>query len=331
MASVLLPSLQRRDHRPDSRKIRIFERHVELCAMIAFGCGYLLAFSVHLVEHQVPRFKRTLVLGISVSIYRYRQYRAVLKGTKFKGKFMPYDWGLLPKKLSFEWLPYSEMFNEFSQELANIINDLTRYTHQLRAWRDVTSRLNEKGRLDVSIEFVDPLATIALNLPYAIRSRLIFAAAHLNHQAGKAKASRGWRDDLPLDEEIYFAQADATGRPWRTWNKLKTKIERISNRNYSEKTRNFRNTYNHRFSPKIVTGLTSMITRHVDPRTKRVSYGIGGAGPLTLKLVVELLEEQCQVCYKAFEAFQSLVREHEKDISAASAKMLAAMDIKTET
>ena len=47
--------------------------------------------------------------------------------------------------------------------------------------------------------------------------------------------------------------------------------------------------------------------------------------PLTLKLVVELLEEQCQHCYKAFESFQMLVQEQEKAISAAAAETLAAM------
>lgn len=76
-----------------------------------------------------------------MSTYRYRQYRAALKAIPFKGKFMPYDWGVLPKKLPFEWMPYSEMFKEFSQELANIVNDLTRYTHQLAAWRDVVDKL----------------------------------------------------------------------------------------------------------------------------------------------------------------------------------------------
>jgi hypothetical protein len=69
-----------------------------------------------------------------VSTYRYRQYRTALKGVPLKGKFMPYGWGALPKPLPIDWLAYSEMFKEFSQELANTINDLTRYTHQLTAW-----------------------------------------------------------------------------------------------------------------------------------------------------------------------------------------------------
>lgn len=49
------------------------------------------------------------------------------------------------------------------------------------------------------------------------------------------------------------------------------------------------------------------LTRLVGAESMKVSYGFGGTAPLALKLVVELLEEQCQHCYKAFESFQKLV------------------------
>ena len=260
-----------------------------------------------------------------MSTYRYRQYRTALKATPFKGTYMPYHWGALPQRLPGDWIAYAEMFNEFANELANTINDLTRYTHQLTAWRDVVEKLNDKEKLNVAVEFVDPLATIALNLPYVIRSRFIFATAHLCHQAGKTKAPQGWKDNLALDDEIYFAQADAVGQPWKTYTKLKTRLERISDHAYQMATKNFRNTYNHRFSPRIIFGLMNIVTRHVDAETEQVMYGFGGNEPLTLRLVVELLEEQCQRCYKAFGAFQKLVQEQEKAISAAAAATLAAM------
>jgi hypothetical protein len=260
-----------------------------------------------------------------VSTYRYRQYRAALKSAPFKGKFMPYGWGALPQVLPFEWMPYAEMFKEFSQELANVINNLTRYTHQLAAWRTVADKLDDDGKFNIAVEFVDPLATIALNLPYVIRSRFIFAAAHLSHQAGRTKVPKGWKDNLALDDEIYFAQAEVVGGLWKTWTKLKTKLERIGDKTYQVKTKNFRNTYNHRFSPRVVFGQTNIVTRHVDAKTKQVSYGFGGTEPLTLKLVVELLEEQCQASYTAFEAFQKLVQEQEKAISSAAAPTLTAI------
>lgn len=288
----------------------LFEAHNALCSMIQ--CA--------------RRFRQ----GEVVSTYRYRQYRAALKAAPFKGKLMPYGWGELPQTLPFEWMAYAEMFKEFSRELANTVNDLTRYTHQLAAWCDVVDKLDDDGKFNVAHEFVDPLATIALNLPYVIRSRFIFAAAHLSHQAGRTKAHNGWKDDLALDDEIYFSQAEMVGGPWKKWTKLKTKLERIGDKTYKAKTKNFRNTYNHRFSPRVVFGQTNMVTRKVNATTKQVSYGFGGTEPLTLKLVVELLEEQCQTCYKAFESFQKLVQEQEKAISIAAAAILAVMAASTK-
>jgi hypothetical protein len=249
-----------------------------------------------------------------MSIYRYRQFRHALKKTPFNGTFMPYDWGGLPNSLPFNWMAYSEMFNEFSREISNSINDLTRYTHDLAAWNKVIEPLNDDQRLNVAHEFITPLATLALNLPYIIRSRLIFAVTHLCHQANQAKDRKAWKDDLPLDGEIYFAAADKYGAPWKRYSKLKTSLERIGSKNYQDATGNFRNAYNHRFSQRIVLGQTHMVTRYTDSTTGKVSYGFGGRDALTLGTVVCLLEQQCQHNYKAFEHFQNLIAEHESAI-----------------
>jgi hypothetical protein len=144
-----------------------------------------------------------------MTISRYREFRKALKATPFKGKFMPYGWSSLPDPLPIRWMAYSQMLQEFSNEIANSINDLTRYTHQLEAWNTVIQPLDDKKRFEVAHEFIDPLATLAMNLPYVIRSRLIFATAHLSNQANSAKLRKAWSDDLPLDEEIFFAAADS--------------------------------------------------------------------------------------------------------------------------
>jgi hypothetical protein len=70
-------------------------------------------------------------------------------------------------------------------------------------------KLDNSGKFNVAHAFVDPLSTIALNLPYVIRSRFIFAS-----EAGRTKVPQGWKDDLALDDEIYFAQAEAVEFPW---------------------------------------------------------------------------------------------------------------------
>jgi hypothetical protein len=245
----------------------------------------------------------------------YRRYLALLEKTSFDTEFVGYEWGQLPHTLNIMWMPYRMMFNEFSQEIANSLNDLTNYTRRLKAWNGVISSMTDQEKLDAAHDFIDPVATVSLNLPYVIRSRFIFAAAHLCHQANRAKVERSWQNDLPLDHEIFMDAADKHGAGWRRYGPFKSRIERIGDKKYQTKTHDFRNTYNHRFSPHVVIGITQAVTRKVDQQTKQVSYALTALPALTLDLVVGLLVEQCNYSRKAFEAFQKLVREHERSIS----------------
>jgi hypothetical protein len=251
----------------------------------------------------------------AMSIKMYRQYRAARKVTAFDGTNMAYDWGALPSSLGFMWMPYREMFNEFSREIANSLNQLTDYTHRLKAWGAVIAPMTDRQKLDTEHEFVEPIATVALILPYVIRSRFIFAAAHLCHQANQSREGVSWQDDLPLDDEIYFAAADKYGTEWRQYKEFKRRVEKIGDKSHHRATRDFRNSYNHRFSPHVVIGITQIVTRQVAPKTKTVRYAFGTIPALTLESVVELLREQCKHGYAAFAAFQELVREHEASIS----------------
>jgi hypothetical protein len=260
-----------------------------------------------------------------MTIERYRQYRRALKATSFNGKFVQDEWGRLPQSLHITWMPYSQMFDEFSSELANTLNVLTRYTHQLTAWRDLLAPMGQQQQLDAAVDFINPLATVAINLPYVIRSRFIFSAAHLCHQAHRAKQGSAWKDEFPLDGEVWFGAADMHGKGWKRYNNFKTRLEKVGARDYQQGTHDFRNAYNHRFSPRIVLGISQVVTRRVDKANGTVSYGFGGTPALTLPHVVSLLEAQCQHCYRAFDAFQQLVREHETAIRIHNTASLEAI------
>lgn len=245
----------------------------------------------------------------------YRQYREALDATVHGAQPVVYNWGNLPNPLSGVWLPYSEMFNEFSREIANSLNTLNDYSLRLKAWNTVIAPLNEQEKLGAVHEFIDPIATIGLNLPYVIRSRFIFAAAHLSHQANRSREDASWRDDFPLDSEVYFEAADKFGAPWRAYPAFKRCIEKFGNKKYQTATRDFRNAYNHRFSPRFVIGITQFVTREVDADAKSIRYSFGGVPALNLDLIAGLLDEQYQRGTEAFSAFQALVREHEASIA----------------
>ncbi|NVL36977.1 hypothetical protein [Pseudomonas syringae] len=250
-----------------------------------------------------------------MSIESYRRYRRILKITPFNGKFMEYRWGGLYGSIDPMWMPYSQMFEEFSRELANVINELTRYTHQLAAWRDVLAPLDDRKKLDAIVDFINPIATVAINMPYVIRSRFIFATAHLSHQANRAKLGAAWKDEFPLDGEVYFVAADAHAKGWRGYKVLKKRMEEIGAKKYQQATNDFRNAYNHRFSPRIELGITHVVNRQVNKRGV-AAYAFGGVYPLPLTLIVTLLETQCQHSYQAFEAFKLLIKEQEEAITS---------------
>jgi hypothetical protein len=249
-----------------------------------------------------------------MSIALYREFRQVRKDQPFSGQYMPYDWGLLPNRLGAQWMAYSMMFKEFSREISNEINGFTNNIESLAAWAVVTSSFSDRRKMDVNIEFVNNLATITAITPYVVRSRFIFATAHLCHQANMTKIS-GWEDDLPLDDEIYLGTCDSYGRHWEEYRKLKLRLEAIAGKGYCEETHNFRHCYNHRFSVNFMVGLTGAVTRNIGKKTGLVSYGFGSVPPIQLDELTQLLISERDKCYLAFAAFQTLVRAHEQSIA----------------
>lgn len=231
------------------------------------------------------------------------------------GSIAPYDWYQLPNSMPIQWMPYSEMLKEHSSELANSINELLRYVTNLKAWKHVIARKNDNEKHELIIEFVSPIATLAINMPYVIRSRFIYSVAHLCHQANQTKEDK-WVDDLPIDNEIYFDAADKYSSQWKRYKKLKPALENIANRKYQSVTFDFRNKYNHRYSPRIELGLTGLVTRNVGNDGK-VSYGFGYTKPLKLEQVLPALSDQHSLCIRAFGQYQKLVNEHISAIEQA--------------
>jgi hypothetical protein len=175
------------------------------------------------------------------------------------------------------------------------------------AWEKVLAGLDQDEKYDVVIEFVSPLATLALNMPYVIRSRFIYSVAHLSHQANRTKKDE-WIDDLPVDSKIYFEAANNFGKLWKKYSKLKVALEKIANKAYGESTHDFRNKYNHRYSPRIEIGLTGLVTRIVNS-TGSVTYGFGQIDPLLLKDVNPLLLDQYSLCLAAHKNYQALIND----------------------
>ena len=238
----------------------------------------------------------------------YATLRNELDAMPNAGRWMPYRWWSLPDPLGIRWMAYSEMLGEYATELANSINDLTHHVHRLRAWSRIISPLTNEEKVEAAHEFINPLGTAALGLPYVIKSRFAFAAAYLSHQANKAKDLENWKDEFPDKRALYLNDIEPLCRRWKKFRSFKMKVEPIVGKALSEGSNDFRNAYNHRFSSRLVLGMTGMVEREVT-ESGTVRYAFGGKDALDLKRVSNLLEKERDQCYLAFEGFQQLVAE----------------------
>lgn len=256
----------------------------------------------------------------------YRRFTEARPATESVGQIMPYNWTGMPERLGGAWMAYSSMLDDFAREIANAMNAFTINVCRLHAWGAVLDTLGEDERAEAIQEFVDPVATLCLLTPYAIRSRLIFATAHLCHQVNLIHEP-GWPESsLPVDDKIWMDRADGQGARWRRYNRLKTGIEAIGGQRLRKATADFRNAFTHRFSPRVESGITNFATRHFDPATGRACYGFGGTEPLGVKDLTVLLDAELERCYAAFAAFQALVAELVAFVTVKNTEMLAEMD-----
>lgn len=262
----------------------------------------------------------------SMHVDLYRRFTEARPATESVGRIMPYHWTGMPARLAGAWMAHSSMLDDFAREIANAMNAFTINVRRLHAWGSVLDTLGEDERAEAIHEFVDPIATLCLLTPYAVRSRLIFATAHLCHQVNLFRET-GWPESsLPVDEEIWMDSADRQGAPWRRYNRLKTRIEAIGGQRLRKATADFRNAFTHRFSARVETGITNFATRHFDSATGRACYAFGGTEPLGVMDLTVLLDVELERCYAAFAAFQALVAEQVAFVTAKNTEMLAEMD-----
>lgn len=143
-----------------------------------------------------------------MSLELYTRFQATFEHVPPTGPPAPYDWLILPNPMGAEALVYGHMAPEFARELANGLNQLSRDVRRLRAWAIVCDGLTNTQKFEASGEFIEPLATFALNAPYALNAKFAFAAAHLCHQANAVRLNDTWSDDLPEDHDITWKTAD---------------------------------------------------------------------------------------------------------------------------
>jgi hypothetical protein len=248
----------------------------------------------------------------------YKQYRTALDALPDEGQWLPYRWYNLPNPLNGFWTPYALMLEEYSIEIASSINKLTDYTRRLRAWISVVCDLNDEEKFELTHEFLDMLGTTSLGLPYVIKSRFIFAAANLSNQANISKISHNWKDEISKKKNLHLDDIGKICSKWAAYSNFRSIIRSICGESFKIQTDNFRNVYNHAFSPRLIFGEALSATRRVD-QSGRVSHEIRNRMPLDLNVIADALDPERRQCYLGFGAFQALVREQLNSITGSDA------------
>jgi len=211
---------------------------------------------------------------------------------------------------------YFEMLSDCSRELANIINQFVTYIDMLTAWDKVLLDYGEENRFYLVHEFVEPICTISLNLPYVVRSRFIFFVTHLCHQANISLLGKKWKDDLPEDEKINFKKMDEVATNWPAYEQLKLGRGQLADKRHQAEVNHYRHKFQHRYPPRIEFGLSEMIKRNIN-EAGRVSYAIGYSLPLRIGQITSSLKSQHAAAMHVYKCYQELVNEQLKTIMSS--------------
>jgi len=243
----------------------------------------------------------------------YARYRSKLKDLRWDLPLMPYGWLQIPSSVPIEWLPFVEMAKEHAKEIANDGNLLAVSKDRLSVWSKVLKEFPDEGdKLEIANEFVMPVAHLAMDLPYAIRSRFILSVSHLSHQANRKKVAN-WKDDLKPDRNIDYKVMKKVSLHWDGFERFNERLAHINDDYFKTKLCEVRNKFHHRFPPSFVVGVTQPIVR-ITEKSGKVAYGLGGSNPLSTDEVCAALEEQYQAVFECFAAYRVLVQEQARFI-----------------
>ena len=241
-------------------------------------------------------------------IQAYENYLSKYESVELSCSYMPYGWVKMPESMDVDSMAFAEFIKEYASELANEINTFRTYIHRLSAWSKILATCDDKEKMSILSEFVEPVAICAFNHPYSIRFRFIFSVSHISHQANKSVEQENWNDDLKSDRNIDFKEMERKSNKWKCYPEFKSTLSKINDEHYNESFMNFRHKFNHRFPPLIELGISGLVTRNKHDNGC-ISYGFGHTNPIRLSDAVPILVDQHNNMKACFSSFQKLINE----------------------
>ena len=203
-------------------------------------------------------------------------------------------------------LIFGAMADDFTRELVNSVNKFYLNVFHCEAWVQAANDFPKIQRLSLLFQYAEPLIELALNRPYAIRSRLIFAATHLLHQSNKHRMPK-WRDELPGDKDIDYKTLIRVGSGWKAFNAFISDLNGLNDEEFIKATRNFRHLSHHQLEINFDMGLVPYFRRTKTGAGIIYEYMIHG--PLKFPDMISILYRQHARARAAIMSYWSLLNE----------------------
>ncbi len=169
------------------------------------------------------------------------------------------------------------------RETINILNSWATRLHEWGAWNMVIeSHGCDDDKWDIFLHFVEPVSFFCMNQPSGFTDRIILVSENLLHQANR-NAVADYKDSLDQDRSSKgilrrsdrLAQLRRLGAKWKKFEALYNSLQKINNKEYNEKTKNFRDLSAHSLPPRLMSGQLIRAFRAVVPRTQMVAQNDG--------------------------------------------------------
>lgn len=233
-----------------------------------------------------------------------------------------------------------EMLRHNLCEVTNRFNDWRDMLRRWHAWNKVVSTKDDTSAWELQREFMGPLMHTCLMMPSTIRDVLTCVGTDTLHQV-RLHTEQNYLDHLdgepsvnepkprPInrrrDKEVRLANL---AKPLNGSTPFIDAIDRIDNKDFRAKTKDYRNLNTHSIGPRIALGQTKIVTRQVVQAmhmkakpdgtfcmtetigSYTAQYSYGGISPLDLEAAREASLEQFNTSRACFKLLIDLLKSH---------------------
>jgi hypothetical protein len=204
-------------------------------------------------------------------------------------------------------LPMTVIAPEHMLTATNSVNRFNYDLHNLSAWNEVFSSIDEEQRWQATFEFTFLIASQCLSTPYSIKQMLIKLIYEISHHT-----SRFWDDPwdaTSLKPRPNFPDAKKLAQRFVAWTALEKALSMLNSEDFVTASDNYRNRLNHGAPQRIEIGHLIAI---VPDLRGSCTYVMRHTPPLMIGDAIPVLSGQYAAALRAYNAFVDLIKEQER-------------------